>query len=185
MLCISLINSEQTYTHCICQPCTQGEHVACIAVLFLLLVLLDIVLLVVAFTTYVPFFYIALGDISQEGLMSKKEIQQVPKCWEGSSLETASNSICKISCTKEPSVMTRIADILQKSGFTGKKEVMLLKGWTIIILNIDNQGNVQDMHCGMVICIAVLVYSYFFSLLFLVVVIIITTMSPSLLHSTW
>ena len=64
--------------------------------------------------------------------MSKEEIQQVPKCWEGSSLKTASNSICTISSRKEPSVMTRIADILQKSGFTGKKEVMLLKGGTIL-----------------------------------------------------
>ena len=131
MWCISLINSEQTCTHCTCQPCTQGEHVACIAVLFLLLVL--IFLIVIVGTTYVPFFYIALGDISQEGLMSKEEIQQVPKCWEGSSLETASNSICKISCTKEPSVMTRTADILLKSGFTDQNHVMLLKGGTILL----------------------------------------------------
>ena len=87
--------------------------------------------IVVVITTYVPFFYIALGNISQEGLMSKEEIQQVPKCWEGSSLETASNSICVISCTKESSVMTRIADILQKSGFTDQEHVMLLKGGTI------------------------------------------------------
>ena len=129
-------NGEQTCTHCTCQPYTQGEHVACIAVLFLLLILLVILLVVVVIiiiTTYVPFFYIVLGDISQEGLMSKEEIQQVPKCWEGSSLKTASNSICTISCTKEPSVMSRIADILQKSGFTGKKEVMLLKGGTILL----------------------------------------------------
>ena len=65
--------------------------------------------------------------------MSKEEIRQVPKCWEGCSLENASNSICTISCTKEPSVITRIADILQKSGFTGKEEVMLLKGGTILL----------------------------------------------------
>ena len=65
--------------------------------------------------------------------MSKEEIQQVPKCWERFSLQAASNSICTISCTKEPSVMTRIADILQKSGFTGKEEVMLLKGGTILL----------------------------------------------------
>ena len=65
--------------------------------------------------------------------MSKGEIQQVPKCWEGSSLETASNSICVISCTKESSVMTRIADILQKSGFTDQEHVMLLKGGTILL----------------------------------------------------
>ena len=63
--------------------------------------------------------------------MSNEEIQQVPKCWEGSSLKTALNSICTISCTKEPSVMTKIAAILQKSGFTDQKHVMLLKGGTI------------------------------------------------------
>ena len=65
--------------------------------------------------------------------MSKEEIQQVPKCWEGSSLKTASNSICAISCTKEPSVMTRIVDILQKNGFTDQKNLMLLKGGTILL----------------------------------------------------
>ena len=133
MWCTSLINSEQTCTHFTYQPCTQGEHVACIAVLFLLLVLLVIFLIVVVGTTYVPFFHVALGDISQEGLLSKEEIQQVPKCWEGSSLKTASNSICKISCTKEPSVMTRTADILLKSGFTDQNHVMLLKGGTILL----------------------------------------------------
>ena len=103
--------------------------------LFLLLVLFVILLIIVVgtITTYVPFFYIALGDISQEGLMSKEEIQQIPKCWEGSSLKTASNSICKISCTKEPSVMTRTADILLKSGFTDQNHVMLLKGGTILL----------------------------------------------------
>ena len=129
---ISPINGEQTCTHCTCQPCTQGEHVACIAVLFLLLVLLVILVVVVVITTYILFFYIALGDISQEGLMSKEEIQQVPKCWEGSSLWSALDSICTISCTKELSMMTRIADILQKSGFTDQKHVMLLKGGTIL-----------------------------------------------------
>ena len=65
--------------------------------------------------------------------MSKEEIDQVQKCWEGSSLKTASNSICKVSCTNKPSVMTRIADILQKSGFTDQKHLMLLKGGTIIL----------------------------------------------------
>ena len=131
---ISLINGEQTCTHCTCQPCTQGEHVACIAVSFLLLVLLVILLiLVVVITTYVPFFYIALGDISQEGLMSKKEVGKIQKKWERYPWLTALDHICAISCTKEPSVMTRIADILQKSGFTGEEEVMLLKGGTILL----------------------------------------------------
>ena len=131
---ISLINGEQTCTHCTFQPCTQGEHVSCIAVSFLLLVLLVILLiLVVVITTYVPFFYIALGDISQEGLMSKEEVGEIQKNWEGYSWSTALNHICTISSTKEPSVIARIADILQKSGFTGKEEVMLLKGGTILL----------------------------------------------------
>ena len=125
---ISPINGEQTCTHCTCQPCTQGEHVACIAVLFLLLVLLVILLVVVVSTTYVPFFYIALGDISQEGLMSKEEIQ---KEWKKSWWSMALNPICTISCTKEPSVVTRIVDILQKCGLSGEEEVMLLKGRAI------------------------------------------------------
>ena len=151
MWCISLINGEQTCTHCTCQPCTQGEHVACIAVLLLFLVLLVILLiLVVVITTYVPFFYIALGDISQEGLISKEEVGEVQKKWGRSSRLTALNHICAISCTKEPSVMTRIADILQKSGFTRVEGVMLLKGGTIIV-NIYNLGNVQDMYMWYVV----------------------------------
>ena len=52
--------------------------------------------------------------------------------WEGSSCLTACNHICVISCTKEPSVMTMIADILPKYGFTNQKNVMLLKGGTIL-----------------------------------------------------
>ena len=134
MWCISLINVEQTCTHCTCQPCTQEEHVACIAVLFLLLVLLVILLiLVVVITTYVPFFYIALGDMCQEGLISKEEVGEVQKTWEGVHWLIVLNHICAISCTKEPSVMTRIVDILQKSGFTGAEEMTLMKGRTILL----------------------------------------------------
>ena len=115
-------------------PVHKGKHVACIAVSFLLLVLLvTLLILVVVITTYVPFFCIALGDISQEGLLSKEEVGEIQKKWKRSSWLTALNPICAISCTKEPSVMTRIADILQKSGFTGKEEVMLLKGGTILL----------------------------------------------------
>ena len=147
MWCISLINGGQTCTHCTCQPYTQGEHVACIAVLLLFLVLLVILLiLVVVITTYVPFFYIALGDISQEGLMSKEVVGVIQKNWDGYSCLTALNHICAISCTKEPSVMARIADILQKSGFTGVEVVTFLKGETILIVIIHNLGNVQDMY---------------------------------------
>ena len=136
MWCISPINGEQTCTHCTCQPYTQGEHVACIAVLLLFLVPLVILfILVVVITTYVPFFYIALGDISQEGLMSKGEVGEIQKNWsrEVSSWWTVLNYICATSCTKEPSVIARIADILQKSGFTGVEGVMLLKGGTILL----------------------------------------------------
>ena len=60
--------------------------------------------------------------------MSKEEVQVIAKKWERVSLKTALNHICVISCTKEPSVMTKIADILQKCGLTGREEVMLLKG---------------------------------------------------------
>ena len=134
MWCISPINGEQTCTLCTCQPCTQGEHVACIAILLLFLVLLVILLiLVVVITAYVPFFYIALGDISQKRLISKEEVEEIQKNWEGSSWLTALNHFCAISCTKEPSVMARITDILQKSGFTGVEPVTFLKGGTILL----------------------------------------------------
>ena len=134
MWCISSINGEQTCTHCTCQPCTQGEHVACIAVLLLLLVLLVILLiLVVVITTNIPFYYIALGDISQEGLMSKEEVGEIQKNLEKYVWWTALNHICAISCTKEPSVMARIADILQNSDYTRAEGVMLLKGGTILL----------------------------------------------------
>ena len=133
MWCISPINGEQTCTHCTCQPCTQGEHVACIAVLLLFLVLLVILLiLVVVITTYIPFFYIVLGDISQEGLMSKEEVGEIQMNWGRFSCLTVLNHICVIACTKEPSVMARIADILQNH-FTGAEAVMLLKGGTILL----------------------------------------------------
>ena len=89
--------------------------------------------MVVVITTYVPFFYIALGDISQKGLMSKEEVGEIQKNWDGFSWLTVLNHICVIACTKEPSVMARIADILQKSDYTGAKGVMLLKGGTILL----------------------------------------------------
>ena len=65
--------------------------------------------------------------------MSKEEIREIQKKWEGSSWLTRPNHICVISCTKEPSAMRRIADILQKYGFTNQKTVMLLKGGTIVL----------------------------------------------------
>ena len=64
--------------------------------------------------------------------MSKEEIQVIVKKWVNGFSWTALNHICEISCTKEPSVMTRIADILQKCGLTGCEEVMLLKGVSIL-----------------------------------------------------
>ena len=63
--------------------------------------------------------------------MSIEDVRVIAKNWEGSSRVTALNRICAISSRKEPSKMTRIADILQKSGLTGKEEVMLLKGGII------------------------------------------------------
>ena len=65
--------------------------------------------------------------------MSKEEVQVIAKKWVNGFLWAALNHICEISCTKEPSVMTRIADILQKSGFIDQKHVMLLKGETILL----------------------------------------------------
>ena len=64
--------------------------------------------------------------------MSIEEFGEIQKTWKGSSCLTACNHIYVISCTKEPSVMTRIVDILQKYGFTNQKNVMLLKGGTIL-----------------------------------------------------
>ena len=68
--------------------------------------------------------------------MSIEDVRVIVKNWEGSSRVTAFNCICAISCRKEPSEITRIADILQKCGFTGQEEVMLLKGGTIHIEHI-------------------------------------------------
>ena len=87
----------------------------------MLLIVVDVI------ATYVPLFYIALCDISQEGLISKEEFGEMQNWPRGRYSRTALNPICTISCTKEPLVMIRIVDILQKSGFTGKEEVMLLK----------------------------------------------------------
>ena len=97
----------------------------------MLLLLLPSVLLIVFITTYIPFFYIALGDISQEGLMSKEEIEEIQKKWKGSLWSIPLKHFCAISCTKDPSVVTRIAQILQKCGLSGREEVMLLKGRAI------------------------------------------------------
>ena len=88
---------------------------------------------VVVFTTYVPFFYIALGDISQEGLIFKEEVGEIQKTWKGYSWLTALNHICAISYTKEPSVMARIVDVLWKCGLTGREEVMLLEGRALLL----------------------------------------------------
>ena len=65
--------------------------------------------------------------------MSKEEVGEIQKYWGEYPWFTALDHICEISCTKEPSVMARIVDILQKSGFTDHKHVMLLKGGTILL----------------------------------------------------
>ena len=82
--------------------------------------------------------------------MSKEEFGEIQKTWKGSSCLTACNHICVISCTKEPSVMTRIVDILQKYGFTDLNDVMLLKGETFI-LNVHNPSNVCNMYMWYVV----------------------------------
>ena len=63
--------------------------------------------------------------------MSKEEVGEIRKQWEGSFWWTALNHTFAISFRKESSVMTRIADILQVCGLSGKEEVMLLKGRAI------------------------------------------------------
>ena len=61
-------------------------------------------------------------------------------------VHTTSNSICIISDTNNPSLMTRITHFpRERRRFIDPKHMMLPKGGTVI-LNIDNLGNIQDMH---------------------------------------
>ena len=64
--------------------------------------------------------------------MTREEVEEIRKEWKGSYWEVVVNFICAISYTKDPLAITRIVDILQKCDLSGKEEVMLLKGRTIL-----------------------------------------------------
>ena len=80
-------------------------------------------------------FLLVLSALGEDDLISREECTDVQKKWEVYSLEKHLKAICIIRCVKDPSVMTRTADILEKYGFTGD-DLKLLRGGKNIVFVI-------------------------------------------------
>ena len=72
-------------------------------------------------------FLLVLIALGEDDLITREECTDVQKKWVAYGWERGLKVICSIQCVKDPSVMTRTADILEKYGFTGD-DLKLLRG---------------------------------------------------------
>ena len=84
---------------------------------------------------YWPFFYVALDALVQDGLMSKEDVRDVQKKWETYDGQSGLSLICGIQCTKEPTVIARTVEIMEKCGCT-TQDTTVLKGGKATVYNV-------------------------------------------------
>ena len=84
---------------------------------------------------YWPFVYVVLGALVQDGLMSKEDVHEVKKKWKTYGLQRGSSLISRFQCTKEPTVIARTVEILEKCGYT-TEDTTVLKGGKATVYNV-------------------------------------------------
>ena len=84
---------------------------------------------------YWLFFYVALDALVQDGLMSKEDVQDLQKEWETYGGQNGLSLICRFQCTKEPTVIARTVEILEKCGCT-TEDTTVLKGGKATVYNV-------------------------------------------------
>ena len=80
-------------------------------------------------------FLLVLSALGEDDLITREECTDVQKEWEAFGWARGLRVIYTIQCVKDPSVMKRTADILEKYGFTGD-DLKLLRGGKSIVFVI-------------------------------------------------
>ena len=105
---------------------------------------------------YWPFFYVVLGALVQDGLMSKEDVHEVRKEWETYGWQRGLVLIFSIQCTKEPTVIARTVEIFEKCGCT-TEHTTVLKGGKATVYNVVHvYSTVHTVH---VYCIGMYVFT--------------------------
>ena len=84
---------------------------------------------------YWPFFYVVLGALVQDGLMSKDDVHEVQKGWKAYGGQKQLGVICRLQCTKEHTVIARTVEIMEKCGCT-TEDTTVLKGGKATVYNV-------------------------------------------------
>ena len=87
---------------------------------------------------YWPFFYVVLGALVQDGLMSKEDVHEVQKKWDTYGWQGGLRRlrlICRLQCTKEHTVIARTVEILEKCRYT-TEDTTVLKGGKATVYNV-------------------------------------------------
>ena len=84
---------------------------------------------------YWPFFYVVLGALVQDGLVSKEDVQDVQKGWVTYNWQRGLSLICRLQCNKAHTVIARTVEILEKCGCT-TEDTTVLKGEKATVYNV-------------------------------------------------
>ena len=80
-------------------------------------------------------FLLVLSALGENDLITRDECTVVQKKWKVYLWKGGLKVICTNQCVKDPSLMTRTANILEKYGFTGA-DLKLLRGGKSIVFVI-------------------------------------------------
>ena len=95
---------------------------------------------------YWLFFYVVLGALVQDGLMSKEDVHEVQKEWETYDWQRGLSLICRLQCTKEPTVIARTVKIVEKCGCTTIDTTVLKGGKATVYSVVHVYSTVHTVH---------------------------------------
>ena len=67
--------------------------------------------------------------------MSEEDVRDVQKKWDTYDWQRQLSLICRLQCTKEPTVIARTVEILEKCGYT-TEGIIVLKGGKATVYNV-------------------------------------------------
>ena len=92
-----------------------------------------------------------MSALVQDGLMSKEDVHEVQKKWMTYGWQGGLSLICRLQCTKEPTVIARTVEILEKYGYT-TEDITVLKGGKATVYNVVYVYSTVH-HIGMYVCL--------------------------------
>ena len=91
-------------------------------------------------------YYVVLSALVQDGLMSKEDIHEVQKKWETYDWQSGLSLLCRLQCIKEPTMIARTVEILEKCGCTTEDSRILMGGKATVYNVVHVYSTVHAVH---------------------------------------